>query len=102
MGVTHRDVDKALKKKNSREIEKSLRESNKKKRNIKEKENWAQRLRRKVYELLKGEKAYISEKRYKEMQAARHKKSLKTKRTKQIERSLKRAGLSDKELERFK
>jgi hypothetical protein len=35
------------------------------------KETWIGRLKRKSHELLKGEKAYISDKRYKEMKAAR-------------------------------
>jgi hypothetical protein len=34
-------------------------------------ENWVGKLKRKAHELLKGEKAYISEARYKEMVAAR-------------------------------
>jgi|GEM_PF-3598093 len=38
------------------------------------KETWIGRLKRKSHELLKGEKAYISDKRYKEMKAARKKK----------------------------
>jgi hypothetical protein len=34
-------------------------------------ENWVGKLKRKAHELLKGEKTYISETRYKEMIAAR-------------------------------
>jgi hypothetical protein len=34
-------------------------------------ENWTSKLKRKAHELLKGEKAYISETRYKEMKSAR-------------------------------
>ena len=36
-----------------------------------EKEGWIKKLKRRSHELLKGEKAYISDKRYKEMKKAR-------------------------------
>jgi hypothetical protein len=120
MGVKHRDVDKALQNKSMTDVEKSLKESNRKNAEVatimkkkNKKETWGDKLTRGVKELLKGEKTYISKERAAEMKAANKAKAKKekaanepekpkTKRTTQTESALKNAGIDDEMMKRLR